>query len=202
MPHDAIKYASRSIELNPLFHDVYWDRAFEYRHIEDKENSLRTMRLCLSINSEAMQCKVFLAYDLLWINDLQNIDKHLTDLELRINTEKLPRTTMPAIYLQTRAQRAICFAKLGKKDQALANTKNLWRIPKLQTYAELEMAHEVVQSIKEKLNVNKEYNASLNYYDLSQSPFFECIRNDPEFQNLIAQQKPNYDKAIRKYRIK
>jgi len=54
MPHDAIKYASRSIELNPLFHDVYWDRAFEYRHIEDKENSLRTMRLCLSINSEAM----------------------------------------------------------------------------------------------------------------------------------------------------
>ena len=54
---------------------------------------------------------------------------------------------MPAVYLWTNAIRAMYFAKLGKKDQSLAYTKNLWGIPRLWAYAELGMAQEVVQSI-------------------------------------------------------
>ena len=172
MPHDAIKYATRAIELNPLFSDVYHDRAVSYRTIGDKENSIHDLRLCLSLQPEAIACKVCFAYHLLWINDLQNADRHIAELEQRINPEKSPQTTIPRFYDNVKFPRALYFAKLGRKDQALSIAENAG------VYAELGMAHEAVQSLQEYIKTDK---YSVSYEALSGAPHYERIRNDPEF---------------------
>lgn len=117
MFYDKIKYATRAIELNPLHSDVYYDRAFSYKLIGDKENMIRDLRMCLSIQPEAMNCKEGLAEYALWINDFQNADKYIAEMEQRFNVE---RSAYASGYQWGKSLRALYFAKLGKKDQALA----------------------------------------------------------------------------------
>jgi hypothetical protein len=146
-------------------------------------------------------CKDLSIYYSLWINDLQDADKYIAEWEQRENAEKSHQTTNPVLYFQTKYLRALFFAKLGKKDQAIAIARDLKPSPLISVYAELGMAHEVVQLLQEKIKTNKLYFVS-NYYQMQYGPFYERIRNDPEFQKLLRQQKPVYDELVRKYRIK
>jgi len=200
MPHDQIKYATRAIELNPLYYDVYSDRAFGDLSIGDKENFIRDVRLCLSIQPDAMKGKVFFAYYFLWINDLQNADKYLTELEQRISAEKTPQERWTYWNDAAKTLRAIYRARLGKEDQALSIAKSLPIYFTIWIYAELGMAHEAVQMLQKSLKTST-YDSYPNYEFLSQSSFYENIRNHPEFQQLLRQQKIIYDEMIRKYRI-
>jgi len=194
MPHDLIKYSTRAIELNPLNFDVYGDRASGYRLIGDKENHIRDVRICLSLQPESSACKLMFARYLLWINDLHTADKYIAELEqaeLEQNS-----ITLPGTQIAIKGLRAIYYAKLGKKEQALVLFPNGPGI-----YAELGMAHEAVPLILESLKSSM-YGSFPSYEILLHSPFYEHIRNAPEFQHLLAQQKPISDEMIRKYRIK
>ena len=143
------------------------------------------------------------AFHLLWINDLQNADKKITELELHISKEKLPQITIPIIYGGTKALRAEYFSRLGRKDLALSiakslDSKDIAHFARV-IYADMGMAHEAVQIMREYLKTDQYY---YSYYELLHSVFYERIRNDPEFQHLLIERKPIYDDMVRKYRIK
>lgn len=64
------------------------------------------------------------------------------------------------------------------------------------------MVHEVIRIVQNELKKDKTEAMPYSYYELSHSPLFEHIRNEPEFQQLLREQKPVYDEIVRKYRIK
>jgi len=157
------------------------------------ENYIRDTRTCLSLKPDAITCKIWLAAYFVIINDFKNADKHLTEFEKQIYAEKSPQTAMPVLNYWTKYLRAAYFAKLGYKDQALALSKEAW------IYAELGMVREAIHVLQEEFKKDK---YATSYEMLLLTPAFDPIRNNPEFQKLLAQQKPLYDEMIRKYRIK
>jgi hypothetical protein len=85
--------------------------------------------------------------------------------------------------------RALLFAMRGAKKEALSIQKSV------AIYSLLHMQREALHLLEEKAGRSREY----LYVNLLRNPFFNNLRDDPQFRSLLAKQKELYEERERRY---
>ena len=98
----------------------------------------------------------------------------------------------PDFELNNIAQSKILAIK-GEKEKALALEDS-----SVFNYLLLNMKEEGIRSII-KVNESDDESVRYNYLDLIHHPWFEGIRDDSRFMEMVSQQKTIYEENLRKY---
>jgi len=179
--HLAIEYSTRNIELDPFFLPSHSLRARCLMYTGRLEKALLNIKKALEIETENFWS--LLDYSIL------SIMKKETDkaIELLERAEKIN----PG-YSSIRFYKALILAAKGEKDKALALRKNGV------IYSLLGMKDEAVKSITNE--VKKEYeHFQYTYLPLDTSPFYDSLRDDIRFQELVKKQKKKYEERLKKF---
>jgi eukaryotic-like serine/threonine-protein kinase len=91
-----------------------------------------------------------------------------------------------------RKYRAVLFAARGEREKALDLYKNS------DVYALLGMRDEALVALGREVR-GTVFNPYIYYQDLAHNPFYDKLRGDPRFENLIAREKKLYDAAMKRY---
>ncbi len=88
--------------------------------------------------------------------------------------------------------RAMLWAEKGEKDKALA----IWKDSDV--YSLLRMKDEAFQELDKEIRKTVLY-PYIFYQNVIHNPFYDSLRGDPRFQELVEREKKLYDEAARKY---
>jgi serine/threonine protein kinase/Flp pilus assembly protein TadD len=91
-----------------------------------------------------------------------------------------------------RKYRAVLLAVRGEKEKALALYQNS------DVYALLGMKDEAFAAFGREIR-GSVFNPFIYYQDLVHNPFYDKLRGDSRFEELVAREKKLYDEAVRKY---
>jgi tetratricopeptide (TPR) repeat protein len=91
-------------------------------------------------------------------------------------------------------QRALYFAAVGEKEKALALNRNA------KVFAILRMTDEAIDYIKRAIE-GFQQSASYSYLSLVDNPFFDSLRNDTRFKEIVKEQNSIYEEKLKKYSI-
>ena len=98
--------------------------------------------------------------------------------------------------LATNWERALIYASKGEKDKALETYKDKSVI----LYSLLGMADEALE-IGVEWSISRLKEKSSRYYFLNNHPFYDNLRSDPRFQQILNEHKKLYEENLTKYGI-
>jgi TolB-like protein/Tfp pilus assembly protein PilF len=179
----AIKYFSREIELDPFF--LYSQQllglCFEY--LGDFEKAVIYYKKALEISPNEVYCLGKCAKLLI-------IDKKYSEAEqVLARAEKIDPNDSWLPYWK-----ALLPAAKGEKDKALSlYNQEDWN--GLQIYSLLGMKQEATR-ILNKLAKN---DFDVHYFYLINHPFFDNLRDEPRFKEIVEKAKQVYEERVRKY---
>jgi hypothetical protein len=88
----------------------------------------------------------------------------------------------------------VLYASKGQKEKAFNAVKET----PTEVYTLLGMKDEAIRSCAEWSELQRKLKKSL-YYELKTTPFYDNIRSDPRFQEILAKDKELYEENLRKY---
>ena len=175
----ANKFMSIAIELDPSFaHAYYWrGRIFLYDF-----NKLKQAETDLKKSIELKKNFISARWNLFHLSIIKKnynrANKILSELETLTQEDLSPR-------------KALIMASEGKKQEALKTLKK----PDLYVYCLLDMRDEAIGLIKENINNGKSY----SYLSLLNNPFYQNLRKDHLFKEILANEKEKYDELLVKF---
>ena len=177
----AIEYSTKNIELDPFFLPSHSLRARCLMYTGQFEKALLNIQ-----NSFEMETENFwslLDYSILLIMKKETGKAY----ELLKKVEKIN----PG-YSSIRFYKALIRAAKGEKDRALALSKNGV------IYSLLGMKDEAIKYIADEIKRDYEH-FQYTYLPLDTSPFYDSLRGDARFKEIVKKQKKKHEERLKKF---
>ena len=180
----AIQFYDRAVELNPFFLHTRNNRGWMLLLVGEVSRALQDFTRAYQIQPDYVPTLTGYSMALLVKGKYQQADSLLR------RGEGLP---LGANNSWLKFVRALYFARLGEKEKALA----LSRWPGV--LATLGMKKEALQAIADGIENKRNGYQFLRYLPLRHLPFYDNLRDEPEFQRLLDMQQREYEKWLQKY---
>ena len=178
----AIKHCSKATELDPFYHSYYSLLARCFMDIGELEKAEISIGKAYEVEPDSIW--VILDKSLLLIK----MRKYNEAEELLTKAERLhPRLSSIQNY------KSLVFAAKGEKDKALAIRKNG------AVYSLLGMKDEAIQYIEDEMKKDYEHH-DCSYISLLNSPFYDSLRDDTRFQEILKKAKQKYEERLNRFR--
>jgi TolB-like protein/Tfp pilus assembly protein PilF len=190
--HQAIKFCSKAVELDPLYFWNHYILAACFMYVGDYDKAANHFRSALDIDPTHLDLLSRYAYLLILKKNIEEAEKILEIAE-KIDEED---------YWRIRHARALLLAIKGKKEEALKLIEDRpYLYLATSIYSHLGMNDEAVTYIREGIEKgSRELNIYLYPYPfLMSNPFYDNIRDDPSFQEIVKEEKEKYEKKRKKY---
>ncbi len=178
--HQALKYCTRAIELDPLLLLPYTTIARSFIYLRNYSQSVRYLKKASEFFPG--QTNLIRLYCIHYLR-VKNYDKAEEYID------KLEKGKMR--FRSTKAQKAILFAARGEKKKALAQKTQSSRV-----YSLLGMQDKAIAMMQKSLKKSKD---AYNYLYLINNPHYDNLRDDPRFQKIVANAKEIYEERLEKY---
>jgi serine/threonine-protein kinase len=196
LPVQAIEFFTKALNLGGPDSNTFRQRASCYERIGKPEEASADARKALEMTPEDLSARLFYARMLINQQKFEEAEK-----EIAI-AEKLNPKAMGIDFTVS-----FLAAARGEKEKALALVKPAETEPfyysylLCRVYAVLGLKDKAIEYIK--LGIEKGFQEILDYmYDypfLNTSYFFDKLRDDPRFIEILAQQKKKYEENLSKY---
>ncbi len=177
----AIKHCSRATELDPFYPIFYSLLARCFIDIGELEKAEISIGKAYEVEPESI-----------WII----LDKSLLLIKMKKYNEaeesiaKAERLHPRISNIQT--FKSLVLAAKGEKDKALAIRKNG------AVYSLLGMKEEAIQYIENESKKDYEHH-DCSYISLLNSPFYDSLRDDPRFREILKKAKQKYEERLKKF---
>jgi len=188
----AIKFHSRAVELDPLYFWNHHRLAVCFMYAGDYDKAANHFQSALYIDPNHLDFLSRYAYFLISKNNIDEADKILEKAEI-IDEEDNWRI---------RHARALLLAVTGEKEEALQLIKERpYSYFATSVYSHLGMNDEAVTYIREGIEKgSRELNTYLYPYPyLMNNPFYDNLRNDYRFKEILKEEKKKYEERRKKY---
>jgi serine/threonine protein kinase len=192
---NAIKYYDRAIELDPLETNYLSLRSSCCRVLGEYEKSEADLQEMERMNPDDLNTRLLHARLLIWMRRQDDAERIIGEVE-QINPD----------YPIIRYPRSLLYAVKGESERALEliEGENSYAFNYLisNVYAALGMNKEALQYINDGIiNGFDEIKTYLfTYQYLVNNPFYEGLREAPDFQEILRRAKAEYDERKSKYR--
>ena len=179
--HQAIEYATRNIELDPFFLPSHSLRARCLMYMGEFKKAAIYIEKSFEIEPDNFWS--LLDHSILFIMK----KKYDKAEELLAKAEKIiPGNSSVQFY------KALLFAAKGEKNKALSLRKNGV------VYSLLRMNDKAIKYISDETKKGFEHFQYL-YLPLINSTFYESLRDDVRFEDIVKKQKKKYEERLKKY---
>ncbi len=179
----TIKCFTKALKLNPLNLNYYWGRGITHRNLGNADQSIIDYQNALELEPDHRGILNGLAKSLMIAEKYSEAEEHL------IKCEKL----IPD-HPDTKKTRALLYAALGKKDEALELLKDNGlntKYNKMAVYCLLGLKDEAIKLID-----NEPW---ADYLVMLHHPYFEILRDTDEFKAALQKAKKIYEENLKKY---
>ncbi|RMD91680.1 MAG: hypothetical protein D6813_07210, partial [Calditrichaeota bacterium] len=180
----ANQFYDRAVELNPFFLHTHSNRGWALLFVGEVDRAMQDFERAYQIQPDFVPGLLGYSLALLFEGKYPQADSLLR------RAERLPRGYGSAWL---KLVRALYYARLGEKEKALA----LSRWPGV--LATLGMKEEAIAAIEEGIQNKRNGLDFLRYLPLRHLPFYDNLRDDPRFQEILAHQKADYEGWLKKY---
>ena len=178
----SIKCFNKAIELMPLNNFLYYGRGVEYFTIGEYKKAEIGYQKVLEIVPESRRTLYRYSQLLIALKRFEEAE------EILRNIKKIyPDSNTDWYY-------ALIYAYRGQKEKAL----NTYKDKDASLYSLLEMKDEALSILTSWCERRLKQKRS-QYYILKITPFYDNIRSDPRFQQILAKHKELYEENLRKY---
>jgi serine/threonine protein kinase/tetratricopeptide (TPR) repeat protein len=196
LPEQAIKYYSNAINFGDPSLINYRIRAHCFEHIGKTKEAIDDARKIKDLEPTDLQAEAYYARMLIMNKEYMKAEKEIAIIE-ELNPD------LPEI----KYSKAFLLAVRGERETALAMMAEAKKDPYRYTYlfsrvyGVLGMKDEALETIR--LGIEKGFQETQDYlYEyplLESSYFYDSLRDDPRFIEILRQQKKKYDENRRKY---
>lgn len=193
----ALKHYERAIGPDPYNDSNYEIGALCAWNLGDYQTAEQLIKKALDITPESPRIHLQYARILTSMKNFEAAAMEITRAE----------TIQPAILeiqMLIRQRRALILAARGEKEKALSLVQGVtepYRYEITNIYSLVGMKDEAIRYIKkgneEGFQLIKDY--LYPYHLLMSNPFFENLRNDPRFQEVVRNEKNRFDEKNRQY---
>jgi len=189
----AIKYYSRSIAMDPFRIMSYNLYAKCSIFLGEFEKAVLYIQKALEIEPNNVSLLSHYAVLFIFMRNYEKAEKVLA------RAEKLESGNV-----RVQCSRAWLFAAKSEKEKALALIKGIapYRYEITSIYALLGMKDEAIKYINDGINKGFKYvyEYLYSYPFLINNPFYDSLRNDSRFQEIVQKEKEKYEKKLMEYR--
>jgi serine/threonine protein kinase/Tfp pilus assembly protein PilF len=193
----ANKCNTRAIDLDPLNYPYYLTSSSCSWVTGDYESALRLIQIAKDLKPDSPRVHLNYARFLIMMKDLDAAEREMTFLE-----HLTPMT--PEVQTGIRRRRALLLAVKGDRAGALALLKSdeaPYSLEATSAYSLLGLKDTAILNIKkghdQGFHLTQDYLYA--YPFLINNRDFDGLRDDPRFQDIVAQEKALYEAKIRKY---
>jgi serine/threonine protein kinase/Tfp pilus assembly protein PilF len=177
----AITHCSRAAELDPFIHFYYSFLARCFLEIVELEKAEISIGKAYEVEPDSIW--VILDKSLLLIK----MGKYDEAEELLKKAERFH-----ARFSNIQNYKSLVFAAKGEKDKALAIRRSG------AVYSLLGMKDEAIQYIQDEMKKDYEHH-ECSYLSLLNSPFYDSLRDDTRFQEILKKAKQKYEERLKKF---
>jgi TolB-like protein/Tfp pilus assembly protein PilF len=181
--HHAIRYITKSIEMDPLDPVNHWMRAIFHRRLGNMEYSIADYRSALEIEPDHVHALNGIAKSLMIQKRYQEAEDHLVKSE-----------NIKPDYGDTKRSRAFFLAALGRENEAFEMLERFGytsNYDKIVIYCLSGLKEEALRLIDKK--------PWTNYTEMMHHPFFTILRDTEEYKLIIGKAKIIYEENLIKY---
>jgi tetratricopeptide (TPR) repeat protein len=191
----AIKYYSRSIELDPLDIFSYGMLSDCYVRIGEFDEVADCLNKALAIEEDNIWLHLHYAEALIMMRKYDDAGEKIAQAE-KLNPESH----------RIKYYRSWLAAAKGEKEKALTliegiEERDAYRLEVTSIYSVLGMKDKAIENIKKGIDTGfreiKEY--YYTYLVLINNPFYESLEDDPRFKELVESEKKKYDERLKQY---
>jgi len=177
----AIKHCSRAIELDPFFLYYYSLLARCFMDIGEMEKAEISIGKAYEVETDGIWIILDKSLLLIKMRKYHEAEEWLTKAE-RVH----PR------FSTTQRHKSLVLAARGEKEKALA----LWKNGAV--YSLLGMKDEAIQYIEDEMKKDFEHH-DCSYFSLLHSPFYDSLREDNRFQEMLKRAKRRYEERLNRF---
>jgi serine/threonine protein kinase/Tfp pilus assembly protein PilF len=177
----AIKHCSKAAELDPFIHYYYSFLARCYLDIGELEKAEISIGKAYEVEPDSIW--VILDRSLLLIK----MGKYDEAEELLKKAERFHTR-----FSNIQNYKSLVYAAKGEKDKALAIRKSG------AVYSLLGMKDEAIQYIEDEMKKDYEHH-DCSYISLLKSPFYDSLRDDTRFQEILKKAKQKYEERLNRF---
>jgi tetratricopeptide (TPR) repeat protein len=189
--NQAIKFYSKAIELDPLYFWNHYLLAVCFMCSGDYDRAHDYFQSAMDIEPNHIDLLSHYAFFEIFLKNYEEAETILEKVE-KIGSDDI----------RVRQVRALLFAIKGEKEEALKLIKErLYSYCATSVYSHLGMNDEAVKNIRRGIEEgSKELNVYLYPYPfLISNPFYDNIRNDSGFREIVKEEKEKYRERQKKY---
>jgi tetratricopeptide (TPR) repeat protein len=181
----AIKCLSKGIERDPLLIHLYAFRALSFLRLGEIEKAEKDYQKLMEIEPQHLEVRNYVFF----LTVLQRFD----EAEKLINQLEEAHPDRNFHY-----NNAIIYAAKGEKEKALNSYLGTSELTYSILYSLLGMKDEAIEALKKNLEEDKKVN-DVFYWGIKNYSYYNSIRSDPRFQDILVELKKMYEENLRKY---
>jgi non-specific serine/threonine protein kinase len=187
LAHHSIKYFKKAIEINPLDPWDYAARGMAYTFIGEFENAAKDYQTALEIESNDYWTLYWYTELLLMLKRIQEAQEQLIKFEHTYPTKK-----------SVKYCKSLLLAMQGDSINAkrLFDESGFKGVERVYLYSVL---NDNTVAMNVLLDLQQEYKSRSLYLELRNMPWYDNLRSDPRFENILIQQKERYEENLHKY---
>jgi TolB-like protein/serine/threonine protein kinase/Tfp pilus assembly protein PilF len=178
----TVRYYSQAIEINPLNSGSYVWRGVANFRIKEYDKAEIDFNKALEIESNHSDALYNLTQLMIAMKRYDEAEKLLIQREKVYPSQK------------TNWEQALIYASNGQKEKALETYED----KSILLYSLLVMTDEAMSMVPQ-WSENRLIQKSSRYYFLKNHPFYDNIRTDPRFQEILTKHKKIYEENLSKY---
>jgi len=192
----AIEYFTKSLELEPTYIPAYKLCARSYMCNGEFEQAANLIKQGLEIEPDNIELHISYATQLIMMKKYDEAEEKVLAIVDKIDSDNL----------NIKLNRALMHAAKDEKEKALALIKDikdegLYHFKVTSIYSLLGMKDEAIKYIREGIDKGFEYllEYPYSYPTLIHFPFYDNLRDDPRFRQIVEGQKAEYEKRLKKW---
>jgi len=190
----AIEFYSKAIEIDPAYAEYRRLCAQCYKKIGEYERAAELLKKALEFEPGDTNLHLFYARQLIMMKKYDEAKEEIARVE-KLDPDKL----------DIQYSRAYIFAIKGEKEKALIIIKNLdiYYFTHLisSVYSILGMKDEAIENIQEVIDKGfyELQTYPYSYHVLIKNYFYDKLRDDPRFREIVKKEKKKYQEKLKKY---
>jgi tetratricopeptide (TPR) repeat protein len=194
--NQAIPFLSKYMELNPYFFWPYHKLGSSYGELGNFEKSISLYEKAREIFPNKVMFPCELAYRLIMVGRYVEAEDILEEAE-RIDPEHSKINYIDRMQLhRIPYYKALLYAAKGEKEKALdlLETEKMYALEEI--YSLLGMKEEAFELMNEGVKRFR-----YPYYSLLNNPFYENLRGDPRFLEIVQKTKAEHEERLKLYDV-